>query len=215
MTQTQKKNKGFSLIETVVAVTLMSIAIIGPMTLSAQSIRATREARLQLTATHLAEEGVEIVHNIRDNNSAEDLSSNRVEWMSGSALHTQLQIINQCSQAGGCIVDVIEHPTVSGRAGSGSGVWTNRSLVRCNGICFNTVYQNPNTGLYRQRSSGLGAPWVATPFTRVIQVTGVDSGSNPLRQVRVVSTVTYRAFNGATRTVSVNEDLYNWFPNLN
>lgn len=213
MINIKKKNKGFTLIEAVVSITLLTFAVVGPMMLSAQSIRATREARLQLIATHLAEEGIEIVHNIRDNNSVDDTSSNRDEWVDGSTI--QIDILNECKN-NGCIVDIIEHPSVSGNAGSGSGVWTDEALVRCNGgSCDNVVYQNPTTGLYRQRESGLSAPWVATPFTRVIQVTGVDAGFNSLRQVKVTSTVTYKTYGGATRTISANEDLYNWFPELN
>lgn len=211
----QKKLKGFTLLEVVVAVTLLAIAIVGPMTLSAQSIRATREARLELIATHLAEEGVEIVHNIRDNNSADETNLvTRKNWLNGSSIN--IDIIQECSNGNfGCIVDVIEHPGVSGAIGGGAGVWTDETLVKCNGTCYETVYQNPTTGLYRQKKGGLGAPWVASPFTRIIHVTGVDSGSNPVRQVQLVSTVTYKSFNGTTRTISANEDLYNWFPNLN
>jgi len=215
MNTIKQKSRGFTLIESIVAVTLLAVAIVGPMTLSAQSIRATREARLELVATHLAGEGIEIVHNIRDNNSAKETDSvNRSDWMDGSTI--QINIIQECSNGGfGCIVDVIEHPLVSGNSGGGSGVWTDEALVKCNGTCVDAIYQNPSTGLYRQHKSGLGAPWVRTPFTRIIHVTGVDSASNPLRQVKVVSTVTYETYGGATRTISANEDLYNWFPNLN
>jgi hypothetical protein len=210
---TQQKTKGFSLIEAIVAVTLMSVAIVGPMTLSAQSIRATREARLELIATHLAEEGMETVHNIRDNNSAKDATLTRLEWMDGGASHTQLDILNQCSHGDGCIVDITEHPGAG--VGAGTGVWTDATLVRCNGICDDVIYQNPTTGLYRQNKAGLTTSWIASPFKRVVHVTGVDHPQNPVRQVRVVSTVTYQAFNGETRTISVNEDYYNWFPALN
>lgn len=209
------KLKGFTLLEAVVAVTLLAIAIVGPMTLSAQSIRATREARLELIATHLAEEGIEIVHNIRDNNSGNETDlTNRSDWMDGSTIN--IDIIQECNNGGfGCILDVTEHPGVLGVSGSGSGVWTDEILVKCNGTCYETVYKNPTTGLYRQKKDGLTSPWVATPFTRIIHITPVDHPSNPERQVRLVSTVTYKSFNGTTRTISANEDLYNWFPNLN
>ena len=78
---TRHRTRGITLIETVVAVTILVAAITGPMTLASQSLRASRDARNELMATHLAEEGVEIVHSLRDNNSATDVSATHTSWM--------------------------------------------------------------------------------------------------------------------------------------
>ena len=191
---TLDKTKGFSLIETIVAISVLTLAVVGPMTLSAQSIRASRDARLELTATHLAEEGMEVVHNIRDNNSAQDTDTFRSRWM--------LNILTNCST--GCVVDVTQHT---------GGVWGPSALIPCAGTCstINRIYQHGTTGLFRQFSSALASPWVATPFSRSVTVTQVIAN----RQVRVTSSVSYRSYGGNPRIISTSQDFYNWFPRLN
>ncbi len=192
-------HKGFTLIEAVVSIAILAFAVGGPMALSAQSLRASREARIQLEAIHIAEEGIEIIHNIRDNNSAKDVTLTRDAWMSS--------ILGTC--VGGCIADVTDHS---------AGVWGPAALTACPaGDCsvVGRIYYHPTSSLYRQRQIALAAPWVPTVFTRSMTVAGVDDVSNPVRQVVVTSTVTYQGYNGAIRTISVRQDLYNWFPRLN
>ena len=93
--------KGITLIETVVAVGILVAAIAGPMTLASQSLKASRDARNELIATHLAEEGIEVLHSMRDNNSATDNSPQRLGWMN--------TILIACS--GGCVIDPTDHTT--------------------------------------------------------------------------------------------------------
>jgi len=59
---------GMTLIETLVAVTILSVAIIAPMTLTMQSLSAAIYARDQITAYNLAQEAIESVRSIRDGN---------------------------------------------------------------------------------------------------------------------------------------------------
>src|SRR4051812_26467647 len=59
---------GFTLLETMVAVTLLSVAIVAPMSLTAQSLGSAYYARDEVTAFYLAQEGLEVVRNVRDNN---------------------------------------------------------------------------------------------------------------------------------------------------
>ncbi len=49
-----------------VAISLLSIAIVAPMTLTAQSLESAYYARDQITAFYLAQEGIESVRSIRD-----------------------------------------------------------------------------------------------------------------------------------------------------
>ena len=59
-------NAGFTLVETLLAVSLLSIAITAPMVLTMQALTSAYYARDQITASHLAQEGLEAVHAIRD-----------------------------------------------------------------------------------------------------------------------------------------------------
>jgi len=58
--------RGFTLIETMVAISLMTVAIIAPMSLTAQSLSSAYYARDQVTAYYLAQEAIESVRSIRD-----------------------------------------------------------------------------------------------------------------------------------------------------
>lgn len=187
--------KAFTLVEMIVGVTILTAAIAGPMTLAAASIRASRDARLELIATHLAEEGVEVIHNMRDNNVTNYATSS---WLTN--------ILPQCGGAG-CVADVtVQDPLL---------VWAPSAIISCVPDCttVSPMYYNPNTGLYRQSALALTAPWIITPYKRSIVVTGVDNAT-PLRQARIVVTVTYVGYGNNTRKVVINDDLYNWFPPL-
>src|SRR3989344_6571680 len=59
-------NAGFTLVETLLAVSLLSIAITAPIVLTMQALTSAYYARDQITASHLAQEGLEAVHAVRD-----------------------------------------------------------------------------------------------------------------------------------------------------
>lgn len=199
MKTTTPSTAGFTLIEALASITLLVMAISGPMVLSAQSLRTSREARLQLEATQLAEEGIEIVHSVRDNNSADDNSGAHTDWLTG--------IWSECGNKP-CVVDVTDHSTsLLGHP------WDGNTLKSCTSPCAASapLYKHVASGLYRQKfMGGLGAPWVRSDFTRLLTVTEVVAD----REVKVSSTVTYKGYSGQTRTITVTGELYNWFPYL-
>ena len=57
---------GFTLVETLVAISLLSIAVVAPMSLASQSLAAAYYSRDQIAAYHFAQEAVEAVRSIRD-----------------------------------------------------------------------------------------------------------------------------------------------------
>jgi len=59
-------SRGFTLIETLVAVSLLTVAVVAPMTLTQQSLSSAYYARDQITAYNLAQEGIESVRAARD-----------------------------------------------------------------------------------------------------------------------------------------------------
>ena len=64
----KRTQSGFTLIETLFAVLIFSAALVSLMTIAGRGISATRTAREQVTAYYLAQEGLEVVRNIRDTN---------------------------------------------------------------------------------------------------------------------------------------------------
>jgi len=60
--------KGFSFIEVMLAVFLIAVGVVASVTLLGVGLRESLDSRSQLTAVLLAQEGAELVRNIRDNN---------------------------------------------------------------------------------------------------------------------------------------------------
>ena len=59
-------NKGFTLVESLVAIAILMVAIAGPMYLSQKGLATTELSTNQMIASYLAQDGMEAVKNIRD-----------------------------------------------------------------------------------------------------------------------------------------------------
>ncbi|HOK20877.1 MAG TPA: prepilin-type N-terminal cleavage/methylation domain-containing protein [Candidatus Paceibacterota bacterium] len=66
--QRAKNNKGFSLVEVMVSIGVILVGFTGALTLINRSIAFHDLAYSRLTASYLAQEGIEIVRNLRDEN---------------------------------------------------------------------------------------------------------------------------------------------------
>lgn len=62
--------RGFTLIETFVAITILLITVLGPMSLMSNALKNSRYIKDEIIATHLAQEGVELMIDQRNNNEA-------------------------------------------------------------------------------------------------------------------------------------------------
>ncbi len=92
---TTHSSSGFTFVETLVAIAILLIAVVAPLSLSYQSLAASRIARNQIIATFLAEEAIEFVRATRDTNSLVGNS-----WLSG------LEDCLQISKDSKCVIDV-------------------------------------------------------------------------------------------------------------
>ena len=64
-----KNEKGFTLVETFVAITILMIAVLGPMSMLSTALRDARYIGNQITTTYLAQEGTELMIDYRNNKS--------------------------------------------------------------------------------------------------------------------------------------------------
>jgi Tfp pilus assembly protein PilV len=62
------RHSGFTLIETLFSILIFSAALISLLAISSKGISATNEVKNETMAYYLAQEGLEVVRNIRDNN---------------------------------------------------------------------------------------------------------------------------------------------------
>src|ERR1700733_2610236 len=68
MPKKMSKNKGFTIIETLVAITILLMAIAGPLTIAEKGLTEAVSSQDQLTASYLAQDLMEYVKNVRDDN---------------------------------------------------------------------------------------------------------------------------------------------------
>ncbi|MCA9363679.1 type II secretion system protein [Candidatus Kaiserbacteria bacterium] len=66
--QTEQPARGFTLVESLIAITILLIVIISPMTIAARGLQSSFFANDQITAVYLAQESIEAVQKLRDEN---------------------------------------------------------------------------------------------------------------------------------------------------
>lgn len=196
---------GFSLVETLVALTILLLVMIGPMTITMSSARSTSFASEQVTAFFLAQEGVELVEQFRDNRllDAANTPSGVLHasfWNSftntgaGAPLH-------ECYQNSGCAMEMNTVTRAEAQVVSGCSSLTScRLYFRDNTNSFRTYFTHTNTG------TGTITP---TPYTRQIFLSVLSAD-----QVRVRSRVTWHSGNiNQNQVVEVESYLFNVYGN--
>lgn len=157
--QRQTRQAGFSLIETLVAISILVVAIVGPMTIAARGLQSAYHSRDQLTATLLAQEGIEIVRAKRDGYAlAAAASGLSDDW------YNEIPELGNCQTAGGCAFDI--------RDASASTACTGPSYTECRLYYDSTI--GAQRGIYTHNTIGFSM----SPFTRRIVLTGDSTSAN-------------------------------------
>src|ERR1035437_1827222 len=98
-----KKSRGFSLIETLLAVAILMIAITRPLALVQSGLFSANHERNQITATYLAQEALEYIRSLRDANNYRQYGNPLVSWSADSA---NVPLFETCAASkNGCLVD--------------------------------------------------------------------------------------------------------------
>lgn len=183
-------SRAFTLIETMVAISLLVIAIIPPMLLTVQSLASAYYSRDQITAFYLAQEGIEEVHQIRDGQIlqiAESGSGSSIDIFGPIPKDVDFRIDARQSNPSDAITQCSGDP---------------------NGIC---IPLETDGSLY-----GYDLP-TPTNFTRTLLACyvqpGGDCNSNETDEMRITSTVSWQTGSYERRTFSISEDLYRWVCN--
>lgn len=177
--------KGYSLVETLVAVSILLLSIVGPMTIAAKGIQTGIFVSDQTTAIFLAQEQIESVMAIRNQEALKNIGSNNVwDWTTGGAMAS-------CFAANGCSI-----------------TWNNDgdpyyTVSACNNGGGNCVlYLDTNADRTRFSVSTGGTQ---TKFTRVLQLQRIGT-----REVVASSTVTWNSnLFGGQKAVSLRSSFFN------
>ncbi len=187
----QKKESGFSLVETLVAISILLIVITGPMAISMRSAKSSSFSSEQIQAFFLAQEGLELAQKARD--------ELLLRYFNGDITNPWGQFTNTSGTFANCFV--------TGVSTAGCGLqWSSTAGVLASPVSCSTV---SNCLLYRASS---GRSWFthtslgneSTIFTRRIYFT--QNGN----EVRVRSLVTWRTGSVVSeQRVEVETYLYN------
>jgi len=139
--------KGFTIVETLVAVTVLMIAISGPLTVSFRALNAAVSSKNQMIATFLAQDAVEFARNIKDNNISR---GNPEGWLAD---------IGECTPSQMCYVNTL----------------TNTVKSECPTSMYKecALYKD-DTGRYSQNTSGTKTPFYRTMYLQDIRPIGED-----------------------------------------
>ncbi len=74
------RDSGFTFIEVIVAIFIMSIGVVGTLIAVQAAISSTSQSCSRLAAANLAQEGIEIVRSIRDTNWLEQRTATTTPW---------------------------------------------------------------------------------------------------------------------------------------
>ena len=182
----QKENiqakKGFTLMETLLATTILMIVVSGVLGIASKSLYLTYAAREQITAFYLAQEPIEYIRFIRDSNRL-----NGFPW---------LQSLAECQSATGSLKCVIEtqvllFPPLAS------------TITTCAASCAPPLRYVAINGSYTYIVAGS----VGTKYVRTTSIT-TPIGGNP-DEARIDVTVSWTT-NGVVRSVALNEYIYNW-----
>lgn len=115
------KNKGFTIIEALVAIAVLMMALGGPLVLAVSSMGDARASKNKVTAFYLAEEALEYVRNVRDSNFLKRTTETpkTTDWLNG---------LGSCIGVN-CYFDVFDSPP---------------SVTACVGICPLMKINNAN-----------------------------------------------------------------------
>ncbi len=121
MKEENNNKKGFTLVETLVAIGILSLAITATFTAIQSSLKTSNIAKDQITAFYLAQEAVEYIKNKRDENALHNTVDGVTTWLNG---------LSNCASPSTCTID--------------SGA---QAVTLCSGTCP-VLRQNPASYLY-------------------------------------------------------------------
>jgi Tfp pilus assembly protein PilV len=125
--------RGFTLVETLVAITVLIIAIVGPLYAVHKSVVASYTARDSLIASALAQEGIEYIRQIRDYNYL----SSQASWLNG---------LSNCMTANGCTVE----PTTTNAPQTCSASGCSRLYLHTDSLYRQSIAEGPPSRFARK-----------------------------------------------------------------
>jgi len=183
MNKKYKNQKGFTLVETLVAISVLSISILGTFTAVQSGLQKSSYAKDQVTAFYLVQEAMEYVRNVRDTNALASINSTSSGGAEVNWLHNLSEIPGDpCYFGNVCKIDSPANTATYCGISSGSCPVLN---------------QDSATSLYGYTT---GSGWSATRFKREVQFQNITSG----KEIIVTVTISW-----GSKTIQVKQSFFN------
>jgi Tfp pilus assembly protein PilV len=190
----KKLNTAFTLVETLVAISIFTGAILGLLSFSAGSISDTNYAKNKLIATYLSEEGLEYMRNLRDTYILFESDG----W---TGFRDKLAV---CETEAGCYFD----PAGLSYAIPSQQAMKSLTLTACSTNCPTMFYDDSAILTANKYNYDVGG--LPTSFIRKIKVTDVTNAAVlDNKEILIESTVFWKK-GDKTFSVSFSNYLKNW-----
>lgn len=176
---------GFTLVETLVAVSILSLSILAGFTAVQNSLKSSITAKDQMTAFYLTQEVMEFIKNKRDENALNFITNGTTTWLTGMAAAAN----DPCYFGKTCRIDVVGNTLVD----------CSTDGANCLNLRQDRVFNSATKGLY-----GYTGSWALTNFRRSVTFQQIVAN----QEVRVTITMNWTQ-GGMTKTFQVSESLFN------
>lgn len=185
MTNKRITKTGFTLIETLLAILVLTVSIAGPLTIASRGLNAALIAKNKTVAFYLAQDAIEFVRYQRDTNRL-----NNLPWLTG---------LDSCvSATGGTACKILSiSDTVAG----------------CAGICPVMTFDSSTNVFSYAPTGGTVTPSIFTRsvYIKAPVCNGDGTICNPSDvEAQVKSVITWKDVGNIQHTVTVQENLLNW-----
>ncbi|MFZ2621091.1 MAG: prepilin-type N-terminal cleavage/methylation domain-containing protein [Minisyncoccia bacterium] len=180
------KNAGFTVVETLVAIAILTLSIAGTFTAVQKGLQSSTYAKDQIVAFNLIQEGMEFIRNKRDENALRNIGGQGNNWLTGLSDIAG----DPCFYGRTCTIDSYTEVVTNYPGGAGTSPVLNVQT---------------STGLLGYTS---GAGWVPTSFKREIQFQEVLPAVVPPREVNVIITISWTD-RGVDRSLQIIQTLFN------
>ncbi len=178
----RKMIHGFTLVETLIAISILTLSVLAAFTSVQGGLQSSNIARDQTVAYFLTQEAMEYIKNIRDENALASLGGTPVSWLRGlSEIAT-----DPCYFGKICTID------------SPAKTASNSTCGASFGSC-QFLRKQAGTGLY-----GYGSGWPDSIFRREIKLEQIVAG----QEIRVTISVQWLTGN-KTQSFQISQSLFN------
>ncbi len=193
-----KNNKmlGFTLVETLVAISIFSVAILSVMSVLSQGLSNTTYAKQKTIATYLAQEGIEYIRNMRDTYVLYTPADASAGW---AAFKAKLE-----TPAPGCLSNDCYYNDAAVDYTRTLQPITSVTLTSCGGTCPELLYDS-STGKYGYTAT---ATTTSSGFIRTIREETFPGD----HERKIYSTVCWKQGAAAcsANSVTFSENLFDW-----